>query len=240
MANTKVSLLTADEIDFVSNDISGTFLRSYGTSAGFRAFCSLVKDTDFKCPGKVGRKGEKASGLQSKEAYATYLKNARMADGRSLLQRLINDYNTNLDPFTKYAMRKSVGRGDKLQKPQTFNVGCFTRFTAGQLREIADVAGVSVKGNKVEVCAKLQEAGVPLDALWGTAQTITLAKGSTADKTKVWKAYLRKTLRKPGAQATYSGVQSADRQFAGGQTWTAADEAALQEIVRQARQGTGA
>ena len=200
MADITLTPLNQSELDFVTNQVNGAFLHNFGTSQGYGMFCSVAKQQGFKCAG----------GPQAKGSYATYLKNAKVG-GTNLFQTMTRAYN-DLDGFTKAAMAKKIVKGKALQA-KTFNTGCFTKFTVGELHEIAGLAGVKVSGNKANVCAQLQASGVDLAALWSGGQDITI--NPKAKKTGVagWEAYARKTTPRAAKIRTYGEAETYDKPF---------------------------
>jgi len=186
--------LNESELNFVNNQVNAAFLRKFGSSQGFGMFCNVAKQQGFKCAG----------GTQAKGSYATYLKNAKVGN-TNLFAQMTAAYGA-LDGFTKAAMAKKITKGKALQA-KTFNTGCFTKFTVSELKEIADVAGVSVSGNKADVCAQLTASGVDLDAFWAGGQNVTINPKAKQVGPAAWQAYARSTKKRGRVPRSYAQVE---------------------------------
>ena len=189
--------LNEAELTFVNNQVNGAFLHKFGSSQGFGMFCNVAKQQGFKCAG----------GPQAKGSYATYLKNAKVSGPNpNLFAQMTAAYGT-LDGFTRAAMAKKITKGKALQA-KTFNTGCFTKFTVNELHEIAGLAGVSVSGNKANVCAQLQASGVDLTALWAGGSDITINPKAKQVGPAAWQAYARSTKKRGRVPRTYAGAEA--------------------------------
>lgn len=224
-----IARLTQGELDFVNNQVNAGFLHKYGTSGGFGMFCKLATQQGFKCAN--------GTGPQSKSSYASYLKNATTGGGVTLWSQMVGDYN-DLDGFTKASMAKAIGKGKALKPPQPFQSGCFKNFTVSDLKDIAEMAGVKVHGNKAQICGQLQKAGVDPTALWGAgSQSVSIQSIAAPGKGKAaWEAYARAT-KKRGVKApkTYAGaLAEAAKKFSDDpSTLTPAELAFLQSLNNQ-------
>ena len=188
--------LNESELFFVNNQVNGAFLHKFGSSQGYGMFCSVAKQQNFKCA--VG-------GPQAKASYATYLKNAK-AGNTTLLAQMSAAYN-GLDGFTKAAMAKKITTGKALQS-KTFNTACFKGYTVNELHEIAGLAGVSVSGNKANVCAQLQASGVDLTALWAGGSDITINPKAKQVGPAAWQRYARSTKKRGRVPRTYAELEA--------------------------------
>lgn len=193
VANMTLKPLSEGELNFVNTQVQSSFLHKFGTSQGFSMFCKVAGQKNFKCAG----------GPQAKASYATYLKNAKVGN-TNLFAQMTAAYSA-LDGFTKAAMAKKIGNGKALQS-KTFNTGCFTKFTVNDLKEIAGLAGVTVSGNKADICAQLSASGVDLQALWAGGQNITLSPKANGSGLAAWEQYARNTKKTGRVPRSYSDV----------------------------------
>ena len=193
ISTVKLVPLNQNELTFVDSKVNNAFLHKFGSTQGFGMFCSVSKQQGFKC----------SSGPQAKASYATYLKNAKVSGGNLFVQ-MTTAYNS-LDGFTKAAMAKKIIKGKTLQS-KTFNTGCFTKFTKGELVEIAELAQVSVSGNKANICSQLQASGVDLSGLWAGSNNITINPQSKQTGTAAWQQYARSTNKRGAATKQYGSV----------------------------------
>ena len=153
---TSLKSLDADQLEFVDNKVSHSFLKQFGTSTGFNEFCKVA----------VGAGQLKSCGTgvaRNKQSYATYLLNSGNAN---LWNEMVDKYGT-LDTWSKAGMAKQVKKGKGLSEisRKALSVGkvygsCnYGRYTIPELKEMAESLNPKLarkdmsKMSKAELCA---------------------------------------------------------------------------------------